>query len=114
LLFDWFSNRKKAEWKAVSLRFFSCWFVLFLVGAALSVMQTLPKKDNSLMQPHLSLLADTGRMKVVLSKIAEAYLPIPEIRSLPYWEVSLRDRKSTRLNSSHVKISYAVFCLKKK
>src|SRR5699024_11548082 len=26
----------------------------------------------------------------------------------------LRDRKSTRLNSSHVSISYAVFCLKKK
>src|SRR5690606_39305395 len=27
---------------------------------------------------------------------------------------AVRDRKSTRLNSSHVKISYAVFCLKKK
>src|SRR5688572_31419137 len=27
---------------------------------------------------------------------------------------SLRDRKSTRLNSSHSQISYAVFCLKKK
>src|SRR5438067_7333571 len=27
---------------------------------------------------------------------------------------SRRDRKSTRLNSSHVSISYAVFCLKKK
>src|SRR5690606_39502498 len=27
---------------------------------------------------------------------------------------ALVDRKSTRLNSSHVKISYAVFCLKKK
>src|SRR3989442_14993084 len=27
---------------------------------------------------------------------------------------SLEDRKSTRLNSSHVRISYAVFCLKKK
>src|SRR3989442_11434455 len=26
----------------------------------------------------------------------------------------VRDRKSTRLNSSHVRISYAVFCLKKK
>src|SRR5690625_5417190 len=26
----------------------------------------------------------------------------------------IRDRKSTRLNSSHVAISYAVFCLKKK
>src|SRR5690606_40484059 len=29
-------------------------------------------------------------------------------------ELVLLDRKSTRLNSSHVKISYAVFCLKKK
>src|SRR5256885_9673506 len=29
-------------------------------------------------------------------------------------EVRLRDRKSTRLNSSHLVISYAVFCLKKK
>src|SRR4051794_41831877 len=28
--------------------------------------------------------------------------------------VSIRDRKSTRLNSSHPSISYAVFCLKKK
>src|SRR3712207_7282685 len=28
--------------------------------------------------------------------------------------VSLGDRKSTRLNSSHANISYAVFCLKKK
>src|SRR5699024_11488702 len=29
-------------------------------------------------------------------------------------EGEIRDRKSTRLNSSHVSISYAVFCLKKK
>src|SRR5438874_9127547 len=29
-------------------------------------------------------------------------------------DVPVRDRKSTRLNSSHVEISYAVFCLKKK
>src|SRR5690554_7482364 len=29
-------------------------------------------------------------------------------------ETILGDRKSTRLNSSHVRISYAVFCLKKK
>src|SRR5699024_5798435 len=31
-----------------------------------------------------------------------------------YPQVSGEDRKSTRLNSSHVSISYAVFCLKKK
>src|SRR5690625_6903665 len=30
------------------------------------------------------------------------------------FQLALRDRKSTRLNSSHVAISYAVFCLKKK
>src|SRR5436309_12722762 len=29
------------------------------------------------------------------------------------WPRAHEDRKSTRLNSSHVKISYAVFCLKK-
>src|SRR5690625_6454964 len=33
-------------------------------------------------------------------------------QALPHEE--LQDRKSTRLNSSHVAISYAVFCLKKK
>src|SRR5690606_42024113 len=39
--------------------------------------------------------------------------PIPKRLSI---QSGLRvpDRKSTRLNSSHVKISYAVFCLKKK
>src|SRR2546426_7278052 len=30
------------------------------------------------------------------------------------WATDLGDRKSTRLNSSHLVISYAVFCLKKK
>src|SRR3712207_7281564 len=32
----------------------------------------------------------------------------------PRWAVLEPDRKSTRLNSSHANISYAVFCLKKK
>src|SRR5439155_23915678 len=35
-------------------------------------------------------------------------------RKLVLDAASARDRKSTRLNSSHVAISYAVFCLKKK
>src|SRR3712207_8532068 len=30
------------------------------------------------------------------------------------WPLMKQDRKSTRLNSSHANISYAVFCLKKK
>src|SRR5438876_538031 len=38
------------------------------------------------------------------------------VGSLPFWAMAQngRDRKSTRLNSSHPSISYAVFCLKKK
>src|SRR3712207_8397202 len=35
-------------------------------------------------------------------------------RSLEHGERAAQDRKSTRLNSSHANISYAVFCLKKK
>src|SRR3712207_8244001 len=39
-----------------------------------------------------------------------------KLRPLGLWFLSssLQDRKSTRLNSSHANISYAVFCLKKK
>src|SRR3712207_9005599 len=41
---------------------------------------------------------------------------LPEESTLGAWltTVARRDRKSTRLNSSHANISYAVFCLKKK
>src|SRR5258707_8510204 len=43
----------------------------------------------------------------------------PDVRKKPFRSSLLaarigRDRKSTRLNSSHANISYAVFCLKKK
>src|SRR5437667_9334671 len=42
-------------------------------------------------------------------------LPIePEERDGVVGRAVVRDRKSTRLNSSHITISYAVFCLKKK
>src|SRR5690625_6304665 len=47
-------------------------------------------------------------------------LPLPNLATsgqpelLQYFDNTWTDRKSTRLNSSHVAISYAVFCLKKK
>src|SRR5256885_2684881 len=52
------------------------------------------------------------REGLVLSRCAECFRP----RSLSSRILALshRDRKSTRLNSSHLVISYAVFCLKKK
>src|SRR5690606_17866721 len=47
---------------------------------------------------------------------AERYLMKPHVFAKLAQLAAIRpqDRKSTRLNSSHVKISYAVFCLKKK
>src|SRR2546430_11115345 len=41
-------------------------------------------------------------------------LSIPRSTNWRIKVVPVRDRKSTRLNSSHSQISYAVFCLKKK
>src|SRR5690348_17884108 len=50
----------------------------------------------------------------VQSGQVERLAPAPE-RALSRLDLSTqRDRKSTRLNSSHPSISYAVFCLKKK
>ena len=41
-------------------------------------------------------------------------LRMPISKTEPTGSIMVTDRKSTRLNSSHVVISYAVFCLKKK
>src|SRR3989442_7510878 len=54
---------------------------------------------------HLALREDLQRGRSVLG--LEHLARLPE-------DGADRDRKSTRLNSSHVRISYAVFCLKKK
>src|SRR5262245_64079039 len=45
---------------------------------------------------------------------AAAGVPVRRCTADVFASLSLRDRKSTRLNSSHLGISYAVFCLKKK
>src|SRR5690242_21429864 len=45
--------------------------------------------------------------------LARPFVP-HEVVELALVEPAAEDRKSTRLNSSHMSISYAVFCLKKK
>src|SRR5437773_4667107 len=52
-----------------------------------------------------------GRERRKHSSIAAAEAWIKEMDAL---RTTSEDRKSTRLNSSHITISYAVFCLKKK
>src|SRR5256885_5357081 len=49
--------------------------------------------------------------KLFNSVINHSEIPDSTLKKIPE---SLLDRKSTRLNSSHLVISYAVFCLKKK
>src|SRR2546430_12097181 len=52
----------------------------------------------------------------MLAERARAINPQATARAVPlfYSAKSCEDRKSTRLNSSHSQISYAVFCLKRK
>src|SRR5690625_6283558 len=57
-----------------------------------------------------ALLAASPTAFTVVTYAGAAYLVYLGVRSF----IASRDRKSTRLNSSHVAISYAVFCLKKK
>src|SRR5207253_10716413 len=59
---------------------------------------------------HIPLFAVDG-----FSELGDIAVVLEDRRTYDVTEqIIRRDRKSTRLNSSHVAISYAVFCLKKK
>src|SRR5262245_62630223 len=60
-----------------------------------------------------SLLGGGKRLRPILALAAGEVAGAPVRTVLPF-ACALEDRKSTRLNSSHLGISYAVFCLKKK
>src|SRR5690554_7066762 len=63
----------------------------------------------------LSLIANAERYGTSISDLVRKKLLQPSAIFLDEKErVELKNRKSTRLNSSHVRTSYAVFCLKKK
>src|SRR5690554_3995776 len=59
---------------------------------------------------EIKTLGPDGEPEHGLEHTVEARLQLPNGKQLTL----KKDRKSTRLNSSHVRISYAVFCLKKK
>src|SRR5688572_32076266 len=60
------------------------------------------------------LKVDTLRARLSLAAQAANLVRISAGVAVGIDNVDLADRKSTRLNSSHSQISYAVFCLKKK
>src|SRR5688572_33462640 len=66
--------------------------------------------------PRSTLFPYTTLFRSDFDEMAQVYYPRVRsmIQSAPIPDDLLADRKSTRLNSSHSQISYAVFCLKKK
>src|SRR5438034_8695426 len=61
----------------------------------------------------IDALDEDGYLKSSLEELLEFFSEEIEIDA-DELSIALKDRKSTRLNSSHTVISYAVFCLKKK
>src|SRR5436309_4636686 len=77
---------------------------MFLNQTATTEIYTLSLHDALPIWPRVvGVPLPLSRAADARARRARALVPAPQ-----------RDRKSTRLNSSHVKISYAVFCLKKK
>src|SRR5437667_6207104 len=63
------------------------------------------RPPRSTLFPYTTLFRSDARRPGVRLQLRRVHHGVP---------VQYRDRKSTRLNSSHITISYAVFCLKKK
>src|SRR5699024_12042405 len=94
-------------------------FVVGNIGTAYTGMALQTKEDSVVVaeissfqlesaitfHPHVSAILNITPDHLDRHKTMECYIAVKE---------SITDRKSTRLNSSHVSISYAVFCLKKK
>src|SRR3989442_9301219 len=86
------------------------------------------RPPRSTLFPYTTLFRSIRRFRRLVSRASEAPRKKPGASESRYERAlsnslkgvsgsrvkSRPDRKSTRLNSSHVRISYAVFCLKKK
>src|SRR5699024_11981002 len=64
--------------------------------------------------PFEETVASGAEEQAIIEKIDIGGISLIRAAAKNFKDVVIIDRKSTRLNSSHVSISYAVFCLKKK
>src|SRR5690606_41102460 len=88
-----------------------------------TLFRSLPALGKSFLQP-VALFGGEGRgiaqrhpvrLRQPRAIAAQAQAQVPRPGNIDHADHSVPpDRKSTRLNSSHVKISYTVICLKKK
>src|SRR6478735_11409892 len=80
-----------------------CFFFFFFIDTATTEIYTLSLHDAlPIWSPRIPSSTGWGRQRPRCSSTVRG------------WDWRTSDRKSTRLNSSHLVISYAVFCLKKK
>src|SRR5699024_11528818 len=84
--------------------------LLRLVHVIYLISHLLRIGDYKCLQPYRAF----DQCFLVLTFQRLKHRPLSLLRHRFYGRRFRRDRKSTRLNSSHVSISYAVFCLKKK
>src|SRR5437870_7921168 len=88
----------------------ACLVCCFFVSDALSELHSSPtRRSSDLGLNRLGIIVRAGRARKFTFAPIYAGMMCRDLARLDEL-----DRKSTRLNSSHVAISYAVFCLKKK
>src|SRR5437667_741319 len=73
----------------------------------------IPRPPRSTLFPYTTLFRSICRFTPASPQTSSYTPPTASLPRLA-WRCRSTDRKSTRLNSSHITISYAVFCLKKK
>src|SRR5205814_4547629 len=97
----------------------SCIFLFFLHCSVpprdLPSFPTRRSSDLPPVQPHrlIGALIDESRLSDLEAILGHSFAD-RAVLEIAHGAVGEADRKSTRLNSSHLGISYAVFCLKKK
>src|SRR5438876_4400018 len=72
------------------------------------------RPPRSTLFPYTTLFRSVRDKPVAAATALIPPRPIPKASAAAHARTVRSDRKSTRLNSSHPSISYAVFCLKKK
>src|SRR3989475_8549699 len=100
------------------MRRFSCFFALICLYVLFFFFLMIRRPPRSTLFPYTTLFRSrsmeelNNRIQALIKEKCTAIHPVVEWRFRR--AVLKSDRKSTRLNSSHSQISYAVFCLKKK
>src|SRR5439155_4700742 len=72
------------------------------------------RPPRSTLFPYTTLFRSVAAISLCQANVRRSPAPAAARERCRRRRVQRQDRKSTRLNSSHVAISYAVFCLKKK